>query len=150
MTSLQTPEELAEFPVIVEMPIEWGDMDSFRHVNNAVYIRWFETGRVAYMEKSGLPVSLTGQSFGPILASIECNYRRQLTFPDTVLIGSRVSRVGRTSMTVDHVIFSQSQQVAAADGHSIIVVFDYSANRPTRVSDEVRAAVEKLEGKSFS
>ena len=142
---------LSQFPVVVSLPVQWGDEDSFGHVNNTAHIRWFESSRVAYIENSGLRMILTaGKVIGPILASITCNYRRQLNFPDTVKIGSRVSNLGRSSMTIEHAIYSESQKEIAADGHSVIVMFNFEAQRPIRVSQEIREAVEKLEGKSFS
>ena len=51
---------------------------------------------------------------------------------------------------MEHVVYSETQQEIAADGSSVIVVFNYETNRPTRISDEVRAAIEQLEGKSFA
>jgi acyl-CoA thioester hydrolase len=72
-----------------------------------------------------------------------------MNFPDTVHIGARISRIGRSSMTMEHAAFSESQQAIGADGHSVVVVFDYSSNRPTRVPDDIRQAIEQLEGQSF-
>ena len=34
---------LADFPVLIAWPVQWGDMDAFQHVNNTVYFRWFES-----------------------------------------------------------------------------------------------------------
>ena len=44
-------EELKKYPVIVRLPVQWGEMDSAAHVNNLVYMRWTETGRIVYFEK---------------------------------------------------------------------------------------------------
>ena len=88
-------------------------------------------------------------SIGPILASITCNYRRQLHYPDTVYIGARTSKLGRTSMIIEHVVFSEKLDEIAADGTSTIVTFDYKTNRPTRIPDEMRKECEKLEGWAF-
>ncbi len=143
------PVELADFPIVIRMPIQWGDQDAFGHVNNTVPIRWFESSRIAYIERGCRDLLKDSQQMGPILASITCNYRRQLHFPDTVRIGARVSRLGRSSLTMDHVVYSETQQAVAADGSSVIVVFNYEKNRPTRIPDEVRAAIEQVEGRTF-
>ena len=42
------------WPVTIELPVQWGDMDSFGHVNNVVYLRWFESARIAYGNRIGL------------------------------------------------------------------------------------------------
>ena len=143
------PSELADFRTVIRLPIHWGDQDAFGHVNNTVPIRWFESSRIDYIEQGCRGLMKESQKTGPILASITCNYRRQLHFPDTVRVGARVSRLGRSSLTMEHVVYSESQQAIAADGSSVIVIFNYETNRPTRIPDEVRAAIERLEGKSF-
>ncbi len=48
-----TEERLEGFPVVVEIPVLWGDMDAFQHVNNVTYFRYFESARIAYFERIG-------------------------------------------------------------------------------------------------
>jgi len=143
------PDVLRDFPTVIRLPIHWGDQDAFGHVNNTIPIRWFESSRIAYLEQGCSEMMNRSQQMGPILASITCNYRRQLHFPDSVRVGARVSRLGRSSLTMDHLVYSDSQQEVTADGSSVIVVFNYETNRPTRIPDEVRAAIEQLEGRTF-
>ena len=90
--------EMAEFPVVVRWPVQWGDQDAFGHVNNTVYFRWFETCRIEYLERLGFNAMMQRAQIGPILAAIKCQYRKPVTFPDTVQIGARVTRLGRASM----------------------------------------------------
>ena len=47
-------ELLAHCPVVIEVPVAWGEMDSFQHVNNIVYLRYFESARIAYFERLSL------------------------------------------------------------------------------------------------
>jgi acyl-CoA thioester hydrolase len=140
---------LADFHVILTVDVQWGDQDAMQHVNNVVYFRWCESARINYFGKIGLNDRRTPEHVGPILASIKCDFRRQLTFPDTVRIGARVTRIGRTSLTLTHHIESQSQQAIVAEAESTLVVFDYDAGRPHPVPDELRAAIEKIEGRTF-
>lgn len=141
---------LANYPVLLDWPVQWGDQDALGHVNNTVYFRWCESARVAYLQRLGLESWMQPTTLGPILAHIDCNYKRQLHFPDTVRIGSRVSRLGRTSLTMEHAIGSLAQNAIVAESTSVIVVFNYQAQRPTAIPDEVRAAVELLEGRKFA
>src|SRR5277367_5877386 len=100
------PAELADFPVVIALPVQWGDQDAFGHVNNTIYFRWFESARIAYFERIGLNHLLEHEPIGPILASMSCDYRRPVTYPDTVDIGMRVSRIGRTSVGMEHAVLS--------------------------------------------
>src|SRR5687768_11961436 len=102
------PADLADFPSIITLPVQWGDQDAFGHVNNVVYFRWYESARIAYFDESGMAALLDGQQLGPILARIACDYHRQLNFPDTIQVGSKVTRLGSKSMTIEHAIYSQT------------------------------------------
>ena len=138
-------ELLAKFPVILEWPVQWGDQDALGHVNNTVYFRWCESARVAYLQRLGLEAWMKPVTLGPILAKIECNYKRQLHFPDAVRIGSRVSQLGRTSLTMEHSLVSVQQNAIVAESTSVIVVFNYETQRPAPIPADVRAAIETLE-----
>ena len=140
---------LAGFPVMVTVPVQWGDLDAFSHVNNTVYFRWMESARIAYGQRIGLLDLLAAEQIGPILAATACDYRRPVNFPDTICVGIRCTRIGRTSLAHEHRIISQEQQAIVAEGTSTTVVFDYAANRPHPVPEQIRQAIEVLEGRSF-
>jgi acyl-CoA thioester hydrolase len=141
---------LSEFPIVISLPVQWGDQDAFGHVNNTVYLRWFESARIAYSGRVGLWDMMKQERIGPILASTTCHYRRQVTFPDTIRIGARITRIGRTSLTMEHQIVAESSQEVVADGTSTLVVFDYRENRPHPVPDRLRQEIEATEGKPLS
>ncbi len=140
-------ELLAGYPVSIPLTVQWGEQDPFQHVNHAVYFRWFESARLAYWGETGLSALMKRERVGPILASITCDYRRQLTYPDTVHVGVRVNRIGRTSMEMGSVVVSDAGRVLAAESRATIVVFDYNAGTPVPVPDEIRRAMEKTEGR---
>ncbi|MEY3459252.1 MAG: Long-chain acyl-CoA thioesterase FadM [Planctomycetota bacterium] len=136
-------EGLRGFHTVTRLPVQWGDQDAFGHVNNVVYFRWLESARIDLLQACPSSVSMTTAGLGPILASIQCDYRRQLRFPDTVWIGSRVARVGRSSVDLEHAILSESQGLVAAQGRCVIVVFDYANQRVSRIPDDLRSAFER-------
>ena len=138
---------LVNFPVVITWPVQWGDQDSFSHVNNTVYFRWFESGRISYLERLGVSHTLSDAGPGPILASIKCNFRRPIGYPDTVQIGTRVTKVGNSSLTIAQTVFSERLQTIAAEGDSVIVLFNYRAQKSTRVPDDLRSKIAVLEGR---
>jgi acyl-CoA thioester hydrolase len=143
------PEALNEFPLVVSLPLQWGDQDAYGHVNNTVYLRWCETARIEYLRKIGLWIDLAPGGVGPILASITCDYRRPLTYPDTIRVGARITKIGNTSFRMEHRIWSDRQKAVAAEAHSTIVVLDYSDKKPVRVPDPARQAISKFEGRAL-
>jgi acyl-CoA thioester hydrolase len=118
-------------------------------VNHVTYFRWYESARIAYFLKIGLMDMHTNERIGPILASVSNDYRRQITYPDTVHIGVRVARIGRSSMTMEHKIVSRNELVVSAEGSSTVVVFDYQAGKAHAVPARIRHAIGELEGKTF-
>jgi len=145
----ESPPQLAEFPVVIEQPVQWGEQDAFGHVNNVTHFRWFETARVAYLERLGMQYMTSPEGKGLILAAINCNYRRQIKYPDAVLVGCRVTRIGNASLTIAHAVFSRQDGAIAADGDSVVVMFDYATQKSRRVPAELRAAIGQLEGRGF-
>ena len=135
---------VSEYPSTMSLSILWGDMDAFQHVNNTASIRWFESSRIRILEHPDLSIVLEAEGVAPLLASVSCNYRRQLRYPDTVHIGSKVSRLGNTSLTIQHAVVSEQQDCIASDGHSVVVCFDYKTQRPVRIPDKLRDAVERM------
>ena len=144
----QRPELLMDYPSVVEVPVQWSDQDAFGHVNNAKYLTWFETSRIVYVKQCGMGHFMDNSKIGPILASATCNYRQQVAFPNDVLVGTRVSRVGRRSFTMEHRILSRAADGVVADGQSIIVMFDYEKQESVYVPEELRNAFDTFEGSS--
>ncbi|GIW95386.1 MAG: thioesterase [Pirellulaceae bacterium] len=139
----------AGYRCVIQLPVQWGDQDAMGHVNNTVPLRWFESARIAYLEQSGVASALAGEGLGPILASLQCDYRRQVRYPDQVWVGARVVALGNSSFRMQHAAWSQQQQALVTEGSSILVVFDYRAQRPQRVPPSVRQLLEHFEGRSL-
>ena len=139
-------EALAGYPVVITIPLMWGDQDAFGHVNNRVYLKWCETARVEYLVRVDQFPKLPPEGVGPILANLSCDYRRPLTYPDKVHVGARVSKVGNTSFRMDHVIVSHNENEVAAEASSVLVTLDYSTGKPVPVPEKTREAIRKLEG----
>ena len=138
---------LPEFPVTIMQPVQWGEQDGLGHVNNMHFIRWFESARIVYLRKCG--IQLTVEGIGPILAAVSCNFRRQVKYPDTVTVGTRVIGIGRSSMKLEHQLWSEQLQAVAAEGDSTVVLFNYQSQESFPIPPELRAKIEGMENRSF-
>jgi acyl-CoA thioester hydrolase len=150
MTDQPLVPGLAEFPVTVRLPIYWGDIDVYGHVNSTVYLRWFEAARAAYALRIGLQIQTRDCGIGVVMASVTCNFRRQLDYPGEVAAGARVTRLSLGNMTMDYRVVDINTGLPAADGSSVLVAYDFPADRPVSVPDDVRVAIERLEDTTFS
>lgn len=144
---MTTIEQLKDYPVVTPIEVRWGEQDALGHVNNTVYFRWFESARIEYMDRIDSGVTMNAGGIGPILASIKCDFKKQIKFPDQVHVGTRVEKIGRTSIHVVHAVYSEHHQAIAALGDSTLVVFDYNSGRPQRVSESLRLQINELQEK---
>jgi acyl-CoA thioester hydrolase len=135
---------LAGFPATIDIPVAWGEMDAFGHVNNVVYFRYFETGRIAYMRALGDDY-IQNSAVGPILASIGCRFKFPLTFPDTVRVGVRVTEIGDDRFTALHRAVSLRHERIAAEGEGVVVTYDYRSGKKVPLPEALRRAIETLE-----
>jgi acyl-CoA thioester hydrolase len=123
---------------VIEVPVRWGDMDAMGHVNNAVYFRYFEQGRISWFESIGAVTRAVGS--GPILVAAACNFRVPVVFPDTVEIRTFAGAPGRSSIPLYQEIRRASDaSVLFADGHSTIAWVDFQVNKSVPLPEAVRA-----------
>ncbi len=141
-----THPTLDGYPITVSIPIQWGDMDAYGHVNNTVFFRLFESARIAYLRECGFYDSQDSRTVGPILHSTSCRFRRPLFFPDDTLVGARVSDLQTDRFTMDYAIVSADQDAVAGEGTGIIVSYDYSAGAKAPIPSDVRDRIRRLEG----
>lgn len=137
--------ELSRWPLTVEIPVAWGDMDALGHVNNVVYLRWFETARVIYFERTGLFAALDAQGHGPILARQTIDYRLPITYPDVARVQTTVTRFGNTSFAMAFKIHSTSHGAVAAEGEGFGVLINYRSGEKIPLDGAFKAAVLAFE-----
>src|SRR5207237_7400558 len=107
---------LAGYPVVVEQAVVWGDMDSYRHVNNVVYFRYFENARLEYFRRMDWFGYEQETGVGPILAATQARFRKPVTYPDVILIAARVAEVGRDRIPVEPRIVSRRLGALTTEG----------------------------------
>src|SRR5262245_61249954 len=139
---------LTGFPVVVEQAVVWGDMDSYRHVNNTVYFRYFENARLEYFRRLNWFEYEKETGIGPILAATQARFRKPLTYPDTISVGARIPTIDADRCTMDYLLISHRLGAVAAEGQGTIVTFHYPEGKKTPMPEELRRRIEQLEAGS--
>jgi acyl-CoA thioester hydrolase len=139
--------DMAGYPVIVEIPVAWGEMDAFGHLNHTIYFRYMETARISYFEKLDVPDFLERNPVGPILGAISCRFRAPLAYPDRVSVGVKVSQIEKDRFIMSYKIFSHKSWRLVAEGESTIVCFDYRQNCKAPMPEKLKNGIAELEGK---
>lgn len=116
--------------------VRFRDLDALGHVNNAVFLTYLESARIAYwLELSGR-TGLAGMDM--ILARVEIDYRSQAGYRDQLEVGVRVASVGRSSVTMEFRIVERETQRLVAESRNVLVFYDYAANRSLPIPEELR------------
>lgn len=137
----------AEFPLVIEIPVQWGELDAYGHVNNVVYFRYFESSRIAYFDRCGLLETYQRSHVGAILHSTSCRFRLPLQYPDTAVVGTRISEVQEDRFTMLYRVVSRKHHAVAAEGQGIVVAFDYATRTKTRIPQDVRQGIQRMEAR---
>ena len=85
------------------IPVRWGDMDAFGHVNNTVYFRYMEQTRIEWME-SFLELGSFGQ-FLPVLVATQCDFLQAVKYPSQVEVHISLGKVGRSSFETHYHLY---------------------------------------------
>ncbi|GIW81567.1 MAG: thioesterase [Gemmatales bacterium] len=139
-------EILREFPVVIELPVVWGEMDAYKHVNNVVYFRYFESARLEYFRRLDWFRFEEQTGIGPILAATQCRFRRPLTYPDTISVGARVIDIADDRFTLQHKIVSHRLETLTTEGTGTVVTFHYPSQQKVPIPAEIRARISQLQG----
>ena len=136
------------YPVRVEFPIHWGEMDAFGHVNNARFFTWFESSRIAFFQAVGITTQRP-DGVAPILAAAHCDYLEPVVFPIRLVVGARATKLGNTSLTLEHAVWpTGAPEHPLARGTSVVVLLNYATGEKVRLSDSLRGAIERLQAAS--
>ncbi len=136
---------LSGFPVNLTIPVQWGEMDAYGHVNNTVFFRYFESARIDYLDRCGFLESAEQTGVGVILHSTSCRFRLPLFYPDVVAVGGRVRQISDDRFDMEYRVVSQSAQAVAAEGSGLVVCYDYNKREKTAIPDSIVARMRELQ-----
>lgn len=145
-----TVEQLLEdYSVITEVPVAWGDMDALQHVNNVVYFRYFESARIDYFDRIQLMEKAKEVGVGPVISHTQCFYKAPVTYPDTLLVGSRVTDVQEDRFTMEYRVVSKNMNRVTTTGTATAVMFNFVSNSKAKLSIEMKELIQKVESGEF-
>ena len=127
-------KSLEDFLFHHNIQTRWKDMDSFGHINNAVYLTYIEDARTTLFKRW----NLKGQNKSVIVASLKIDYFTQIKHPSKLIIGSKISRIGNSSFDIQSAIFIDGLKKPAALSLVICVCYDYENGQSVTVYDEIR------------
>jgi acyl-CoA thioester hydrolase len=123
--------------------VRFGDLDAMRHLNNVVFLRYFETARIAFIREllpAHDPTNPEADVTGVIFAECHINYRSPVHFDEEVEVRCSIGEVRRSAFQVAFVM--RVGERVAAEGYGWLVAFDYATQRSRTLPDGLREALD--------
>ncbi|MGI8623636.1 MAG: acyl-CoA thioesterase [Solirubrobacteraceae bacterium] len=124
--------------------VRFGDLDAMRHLNNVVFLRYFESARIGYLRHlvpAHDPTDPEAGGFGLIFAECHIDYRAPVHYDEPLAIACSVADVRRSSFRIPFEM--RVGERLAAEGYGVLVGYDYAAGRPAHLPEEVRTRLDR-------
>jgi len=124
------------FRYVYPIEVRFRDLDALGHVNNAVYLTYLESARMAFwiqvMKREGL------KGMDMILARVEVDYRSPVSFGEFLDVGVRCASIRRSSFVLESTILERTTGRLVAEARKVLVHYDYSAGKAVPLPPEMR------------
>lgn len=127
-----------DFPVHWPVTTRWADNDMFGHLNNAVYYQLFDTAINGWIN-TNVDLDPVTTPLQGIVAESGCRYFSELHFPERLMVGVAVIRLGRSSVTYRLGVFRADEETITALGHWVHVYVDRTTRKPQPIPEAIRA-----------
>jgi len=115
-------------------------MDVLGHVNNTVYFRYMESGRICFLEEAAGEFTMQGE--GPVIVTAYCSFIKQLKYPGEIEIRTFAGAPGRSSFEVTHEIRLVGEDGEAgavhAEGGGKVVWIDFRKEKSVPLPEHLR------------
>lgn len=133
---------ISGYPYVTAITTRWTDNDVYGHINNVAYYSFFDTAANRFLIEHGLDIARS--AIIGIVAESKCQYHAPLAYPQTVLAGVRVDRLGERAVTYGIGIFDDKHEEAAAHGHFVHVFVNRETFKPSAIPVTLRNALATL------
>ncbi|MDQ1681057.1 MAG: acyl-CoA thioester hydrolase [Frankiaceae bacterium] len=130
-------------PFVHHERVRFGDLDAMRHLNNVVFLRYFETARIAYLRDlipGHSPARPESEPFGLIFAECHINYRSPVYFDEEVAVECGIGEVRRSAFKVEFTM--RVAERVAAEGYGWLVGFDYGAEKAAPLPERLTKVLQ--------
>lgn len=138
-----TPHARGDYPRLMPMTTRLRDTDVYGHMNNVVYNEYFDTAVNQTLIELGV-LDLRQSAVIGLVVHSQTSYFRPVSFPDSVVLGLRVGRLGRSSVTYEFALFRGDDATAAAQGSYTHAYVDRATSQPVPLPSALRRALEPL------
>lgn len=122
--------------------VRYGEIDMLQHVNNGVYLKWFENLRVRYFIERNI-WTLNGNQPRVVVRNASLHFRAEVKLGDDYVLTARTTKMGNTSFTMDYAVWANGQLTTTGD--AVLVTVDAQGQKCALPAD-VKAIFADLDG----
>jgi len=124
----------------ITLRIDWSELDVFGHVNNVAFNKYAQAARLNYVDTIGLMELHKTQNIGFMVAETNCQFKKELLFPGSIHIQTKIDFVKNTSFALEHTMTTDSGELVAI-AKDVLVVFDFTKKEKCLIPDEIREKI---------
>lgn len=133
--------ELAQYPIVYDQKIAWGDMDAFGHVNNVIFYRYIESARLAYLDQ----LNILSEPLLTVVLSNQCHYLKPVVYPDQLKVGVKVEEIRNSAFRMKYTLYSEEQKSIVANAEAVIVCVDKKSMQKIKIPEYIVDKIKQLE-----
>jgi len=137
--------EIKTFKFSILLEVRVSDVNYGGHVGNDSFIQYFQEARMKYLQQFNFSEGDIGNGIGMILTEIQCEYKAESFYSDTLHIHVRVPSMKRASFTMEYEIHRRKDDKLIAKGSSRQVAFDYNTRKPVAIPAGFKVKVQEFE-----
>jgi acyl-CoA thioester hydrolase len=130
--------------VELKLRIDWAELDLFGHVNNVMFVKYAQAARLNYWEEVGIYQNFQKTKQGPMVASVQCDFKKPLFFPGHVTIQTEMVYIKTTSFSLKHDMYNDDGELVAT-ATDVEVMFDFTENIKIPVPQWIRDRVAETD-----
>ncbi|KXN71941.1 Thioesterase/thiol ester dehydrase-isomerase [Conidiobolus coronatus NRRL 28638] len=144
--------ELDKYPSVITIPVQWGLQDTNQHLNNVNWLRFVESGRTDYTTMLSLFMQpekffelVSGKGKGMVVKGIEINFIKQVSYPDSLTIATRVTSLNSSKLEFNTKLYSLANDNLAGECTATMLCYDFKEGKRCDFAPELISAFEELE-----
>jgi acyl-CoA thioester hydrolase len=122
--------------------VRFGEIDALQHVNNAVYLKWFENLRILYFADRDA-WTIDGKRPKVVLRNLGLDYRSEIKLTDEYILTGRVTKLGTSSFTMEYAVWVQGRLTTTS--HAVMVMLN-NDNSKRALPDQIRQMFIEQDG----
>ncbi|ASU34102.1 acyl-CoA thioesterase [Mucilaginibacter xinganensis] len=130
-------EKISDYKFKTPISIRFSDIDAVGHVNNAIYLTYFEVARLNYWKEV---ITWNIREQGVIVGRSEVNYLKPITLDDNIFCYVRTTRIGNSSFDMMYLLVrvTPNGEEICTTGKTVCISYDYSANKSIAIPNRER------------